>query len=91
MGRNINGEDIHILFCDIPAAHQVALLTKASELVTPECKIFFSLKTQSIRQDTPEKIYEDVKNELEKHFTIVESQSLEPYHKKHYFFVLRKK
>lgn len=89
--EKMNGERIDILFCDIPSRDQVALLEHAASLVTQDCKIYLSLKTQSISQKNPEVVMKHVKKELEKTFVVKEVVSLEPFQKKHYFFVLEKK
>lgn len=81
---------INILFCDIPSFNQADILIKNSEIVYSDCKILFSLKTQSIRQDSPERICKDVEKQLKKNFKIISKLNLEPYHKKHFFFVLKK-
>ena len=89
--RALFNQKIDVLFQDIPSTDQVNILIGASQLVKKECKIFFSLKTQSISQQNPEKTLTEVKEKLNKYFKILEVKNLEPFHKKHYFFVLRKK
>ena len=85
------GKKINILFQDIPSRDQVEILTNASNLIDKDCKILFSLKTQSISQQDPKKTAQEVKEKLREHFKILEIKRLEPFHKKHYFFVLNKK
>ena len=80
-----------ILFQDIPSLDQVEILEKASQLVDKNCKIYLSLKTQSISQRDPEKTILEAKAKLEKNFIIENSGTLEPFHKKHYFLILKKK
>jgi fibrillarin-like pre-rRNA processing protein len=80
-----------ILFQDIPSRDQIKLLTKASTLVDKNCKIYLSLKTQSISQRSQEKTLEYAKLALRKNFKIENCDTLEPFHKKHYFFILSKK
>ena len=82
---------IDILFQDIPSLDQVKILETVSQLVDKKCKIFLSLKTQSISQESPEKTFEKAKKELEKTFKILESKDLEPFHKKHWFLIMQKK
>ena len=89
--EKIGEEKIDTLFCDIPSGNQVDILIKASELVDKDCKILFSLKTQSISQDEPKKTFEMVEKRLRDVFEVKDVKSLEPHHKKHWFFVLRKK
>ena len=85
------GKKINILFQDIPSVDQVEILIKASSLVDKDCRILFSLKTQSISQQNPEKTLKEATNKLKAHFDILKTENLEPYHKKHYFFILKKK
>jgi len=80
-----------ILFQDIPSRDQIEILTKASSLVNKNCKIYLSLKTQSISQQDQQKTLEQAKQELQKSFKIQNHGTLEPFQKKHYFFVLSKK
>ena len=82
---------INILFQDIPSVDQVEILLNASKLVDKDCKILFSLKTQSISQQDSKKTSQEVKEKLRKNFKILAIENLSPYHKKHYFFVLEKK
>jgi len=89
--EKVDGNDIDILFCDIPSGNQVNILIKASSLVNKDCKILFSLKTQSISQDDPKKTMKAVEKELRNVFEVKDVKSLEPHHKKHWFFVLGKK
>lgn len=87
----IKDTKINILFQDIPSSDQVEILVNASKLVDKECKIFFSLKTKSISQEDPFITYKIVKEKLKNSFEIIEETSLEPYHKFHWFFILKKK
>jgi fibrillarin-like pre-rRNA processing protein len=87
----IKDEKIDILFCDIPSGDQVDILIKASKLVNKECKILFSLKTQSISQDDPKVTLKEVEKKLGKVFKIIDVRNMEPYHKKHWFFILENK
>lgn len=80
-----------ILFQDIPSRDQIEILTKASQLVNKDCKIYLSLKTQSISQQSQQKTLEQAKTALQKNFKIENFGTIEPFHKKHYFFVLSKK
>jgi len=82
---------INILFQDIPSPDQVDILSTASHLVDTGCRIFLSLKTQSISLQDKEKTLAKVRAQLQKKFIIEKVQSLEPFHKKHYFFILKKK
>ncbi|MCL5730214.1 MAG: fibrillarin-like rRNA/tRNA 2'-O-methyltransferase [Candidatus Pacearchaeota archaeon] len=88
--KSIFGKRMNILFQDIPSVDQVEILTKASTLLDSEGKILFSLKTQSISQKPSKETFEKVEKMLGERFRIISKISLEPYHKKHYFFVLRK-
>ncbi|MBU0894718.1 MAG: fibrillarin-like rRNA/tRNA 2'-O-methyltransferase [Nanoarchaeota archaeon] len=80
---------INILFQDIPSRDQVEILINASKLVSKECRIFFSLKTQSISQQNPKKTLQEVMEKLKTCFKIILVKNLEPFHKKHYFLILR--
>jgi fibrillarin-like rRNA methylase len=91
MKEKIGNERIDILFCDIPSGDQVDILIKAAEIVDKDCKILFTLKTQSISQGEPKDVFKKVKKKLGLMFEIIEERNLEPYHKKHWFFVLKKK
>lgn len=82
---------INILFQDIPSADQIGILEKNSKLVDDKCKIFLSLKTQSISQKSPEETLKIVKKQLEKNFKIIGMKSIEPYHQKHFFLILEKR
>jgi len=88
--EKIGNEKIDVLFCDIPSFNQVDILIKASELVDRDCRILFSLKTQSISQDDPKRTMKMIENKLKRRFVIRDVKSLEPHHKKHWFFVLGK-
>ncbi len=80
---------INILFQDIPSLDQVDIIKSVSNIVDNECKIFLSLKTFSISKKDL-----DIKNEikkLEELFEVVDSQTIEKYHKGHMFFILKKK
>ena len=84
-------ENIDVLFQDIPSPDQVNMLINASELVDSDCRIFLSLKIISVAHWTHETVLKKTEENLKKHFKIIESVSLEPFHKKHYFYVLKKK
>lgn len=85
------GRKVEILFQDIPSTDQIKILEKASELVDKNCKIFLSLKTQSISQKNYKETAKEIEKELEEKFLIVQKADLFPYHKKHFFYVLKKK
>lgn len=89
--NHLYGEKINILFQDIPAVGQVRILKRISKLVGKECRIFLSLKTQSISQDGWKETEKKVSKNLEKYFVIKDVQSMEPFHKKHCFFILEKR
>ena len=55
---------INILFQDIPSTDQIRILKDASELVDKDCKILFSLKTQSISQQDYKEIAKKIEKEL---------------------------
>lgn len=74
-----------ILFQNIPSIDQVRILKNASQIVGKECKIFFSLKTQSISQEDYKETAKKVENELKERFLIVQKADLYPFHKKHFF------
>lgn len=88
--KSLFGKKINILFQDIPSVDQVNILTNASNLIDPNGKIFFSLKTQSISQQSPQITFKKTEEMLKEKFKILSKINLEPYHKKHYFFVLEK-
>lgn len=83
--------NIDILFQDIPSRDQVNILVKNSKLVDKNCKIFLSLKTQSISQKNWHQVSKDVEKELKENFKIIDIKNIDSYHQKHYFFVLKKK
>jgi fibrillarin-like pre-rRNA processing protein len=89
--KTMFNKEINILFQDIPSTDQVEILISNSELISKEGKILFSLKTQSISQQAPAITYKEVEKKLNEKFKVISKISLEPYHKKHYFFVLEKK
>ncbi|MEK6913249.1 MAG: fibrillarin-like rRNA/tRNA 2'-O-methyltransferase [Nanoarchaeota archaeon] len=89
--KSMFGKEINILFQDIPSTDQVKILIRNSELISKEGKILFSLKTQSISQQSPQITCKEAEIKLNEKFKILSKISLEPYHKKHYFFVLKKK
>lgn len=91
IGSKLKNTKINILFQDIPSFDQVEILINASKLIDNDCKIFFSLKTKSISQVDSYDIYKLVKEKLTNFFEIIEETSLEPYHKFHWFFILKKK
>ncbi len=82
---------IDILFQDIPSPDQVEMLSNAAQLVDKDCRIFLSLKIISVAHWDPETVLKKTEEKLKEHFKITESASLEPFHKKHYFYVLKKK
>lgn len=88
--EHIYNTPIDILFQDIPSIDQVNIIKKASNLVGSNCRIFLSLKTQSISQKDWKKTAQKAKKELEKSFEILDCISLEPFHQKHFFFVMKK-
>ncbi len=83
-------KEINILFQDIPAHDQIEILEKASALVEKDGLILLSLKTQSISQQDPEKTFKEAKTKLSKKFKIIKTANLFPFHKKHYFFLMKK-
>ena len=89
--KSMFGKEINILFQDIPSTDQVKILIRNSELISKEGKILFSLKTQSISQQNPQITCKEAETKLNEKFKILSKINLEPYHKKHYFFVLKKK
>ncbi len=91
MKEKIDCATINILFCDIPSSDQVDILIRASSLVGKDCKILFSLKTQSISQGNPMETLKNVEKNLGEAFEVKDVKSIEPFHKKHWFFVLEKK
>ncbi len=89
--KSIFEKNINILFQDIPSVDQTNILINASNLINTKCKILFSLKTQSISQQNPKQTLKEAKQKLARHFKILQIANLEPFHKKHYFFVMKKK
>lgn len=88
--KQMQNVKVDILFQDIPSYDQIDILVRASKLVDKNCKIFLSLKTQSISQDDFNETVEKTKKKLKEYFRILDDGSLEPFHKKHWFFVLKK-
>ncbi len=88
--KSLFEKSINILFQDIPSTDQVNILINASSLLSKDGKILFSLKTQSISQQSPQITFKKTEEALNEKFRILSKINLEPYHKKHYFFVLRK-
>ncbi len=82
---------INILFQDIPSTDQVKILENASSLINKDCRIFFSLKTQSISQKDYKETAKEIEKQLKEKFEILEKADLAPFHKKHFFYVLKKK
>lgn len=89
--EKIKGERIDILFQDIPSLDQVDILLNASRLVDKKCKIYFVLKSQSISQSKKWGTFEKVRDELKNSFEIINVKSIHQFHKKHWFFILKKK
>ena len=89
--KRLYKKEINIFFQDIPSKDQIDILINASKIVNKNCKIFFVLKTQSISTNIPKKTYFETIKKLEKHFEILDSKTLEPFQKKHYFFILKQK
>lgn len=96
--RNINylkkamfKQKVDVLFQDIPSMDQVKILKEAASLVGDNCKIIFSLKTQSISNRDYRETGKIVEKELVENFRVIGKVDLYPYHKKHYLFVLKKK
>ena len=89
--EKIKGEKIDILFQDIPSLDQVEILLNASKLIDSNCKIYFVLKSQSISQSKKWGTFEKVRDELTKDFEIIDVKSIHKFHKKHWFFILKKK
>lgn len=89
--KSIYNKQINILFQDIPSLDQINILIKNSTLVNKDCKIFFSLKTQSISQKDYKQTSEDADQKLKIHFRIIKKLDLKPFHKKHFFYILKKK
>lgn len=88
--KAIFGKKINILFQDIPSADQIKILGNASGIVDKECKIFLSLKTQSISQKDYKETAKEIEKRLVENFEIIQKSDLYPFHKKHFFYVLRK-
>ncbi len=82
---------IDILFQDIPSMDQVEIILANSTLVEKKCKILLSLKTLSISKAKKEDIIKLEEKKIKEYFSIIDSQSLEKYHKGHTFFILEKK
>ncbi len=91
ISKSMFGKKIDILFQDIPSRDQAEILINASKLIDKGGKILFSLKTQSISQQSPQITLRETEKKLNEKFRIISRIGLEPYHKKHYFFILRKK
>ncbi len=89
--KSMFNKKIDILFQDIPSTDQIKILENASNLVDKNCKIFLSLKTQSISQKNYKETAKEVENKLKEKFLIVQKTDLLPFHKKHFFYVLKKK
>lgn len=86
----IKDQKINILFQDIPSRDQIRIIREAAKLVDKDCKILLTLKTQSISQESKQVTFNKVRAELKTDFNILETAELEPFHQKHYFFVLEK-
>lgn len=91
ISKKLENNKIDILFQDIPTIDQVRIIKEASKLVGKECKIYFSLKTQSISQEPKQKTLQYVKQQLDDLFNITMIEELEPFHQKHYFMILEKR
>lgn len=88
--KALHGKRINVLFQDIPSVDQVEILIKNSKLIDKNCKIFFSLKTQSIAQQDYKKTAEEAEKKIKTFFTIIQKTDLSPFHKKHFFYILKK-
>ncbi len=91
IGKKIKDIKIDILFQDIPSINQIDILNKNSKFIKEDTKIFLSLKTQSISQEDPHDTFKKTSFEIRKNYEIIEAKSLDPFQKKHYFFILKKK
>ncbi len=88
--KNLGNNKIDILFQDIPSINQIDILKKNTSLIEKNAKIFLSLKTQSISQDDEKITMKIIAEELKKDYKIIDVKSLNPFQKKHYFFILEK-
>lgn len=86
----IQNYKINILFQDIPSLDQAEIISSNSKLVDSDCKVLLSLKTLSISKEDTKEIIKEEEVKLEKYFKILDSKSLEKYHKGHMFFVMKK-
>ena len=88
--KAIFDKKIDILFQDIPSRDQIQIIEKASEIIDKKCKILLSLKTQSISQRDYKETAKDIEKKLKENFEIVQKTDLLPFHKKHFFYILKK-
>lgn len=89
--KRLFGVKMNILFQDIPSTDQENILINTASLVDKDCKILLSFKVRSVSYSNPEAVLRKLELKLKEHFKIIQSTSLEPYHKDHYFYVLKKK
>lgn len=82
-----------IVFQDISQSDQPEIFIKnCRKYLKDDGTGLFAVKAQSISTaDSPEKVFEDVRDKIEEHFEIVGETTLEPYEKAHLFLKLKKK
>lgn len=80
-----------VLVQDIAQKEQVNIFLKNLQFLKQGGYALLAIKARSIDvAASPKKIFSDVKRELEKHITIEEYMTLDPYELDHCFFLLKK-
>ena len=85
--------EVDFIFQDVAQRNQIEIFLKNIDLYLKEGGFAaIALKARSVDvSKRPAEIFEMAKKELEKHLTIVDYRSLEPFEKDHAFFVCKKK
>ena len=84
--------EVDVVFQDIAQRDQAKIFIKNCTLCLKKGGFgLLAVKSRSIDvKKRPKDVFDEVKEELEKVFTIVDSRTLEPYEKDHYIFVIKK-
>jgi fibrillarin-like pre-rRNA processing protein len=92
-------EDYKDRICQVDIVYQDIAQRNQLEIFLKNCKIFlkkngyalFALKARSVDvSKKPKQIFKEVKAELEKHMTIIDYRTLEPYELDHCMFICKK-
>jgi fibrillarin-like pre-rRNA processing protein len=83
---------VDILFQDVAQRDQVAIFTKNAQTFLKEKGFgFLAVKARSIDVAArPREIFKQVRQVLEKSFTVIDARELDPFQKDHCMFVIKK-